>query len=450
MIAAPPEHCAPRAVTRAPRGLAAPRLYPLTELRGRRFMPVAARRIVRRRLTEAGVAAHLGRCRSVRMIGVTGSMGKTTLKDLLAEMLAEVGPTYKTHHNDNGLYGVPATLLAVRPGDRFAVIEVGIQWSPGEMRWMASLFSPEVAVLTGIGEDHSSAYGSREAVAREKRALLERIPPEGTVVVNGDDPLAVETTAGLHARVLRAGEREDCDVRLVGARSLWPHGQEVEIEAFGRVLRAQVALHARHLAPLAALALAAATACGVEPERALAGAQRFRPHPGRMAPRPGPNGSTLLIDHFKSRLPTALAAVRTLGEAPARRRIAVLGELQEREQTPASYAPLAELLPGRADMVVAVGRAGPPLAELLTGTALGQRVHSVVRVGDAAALLRDELGEGDVALLHGALRQHLQRVELLLDGAAIGCHVQRCTLHVLCADCGHLRHGPPPELVEAA
>jgi len=158
----------------------------------------------------------------------------------------------------------------------------------------------------------------------------------------------------------------------------------------------------------------------------------------------------LLIDHFKSRMPTALAAVRTLGAAPAQRRIALLGEVQEREHTPASYAPLAELLPASADMVVAVGRGGPPLADLLRGTALEQHLHPVDRVDEAAALLRRELREGDVVLLHGALRQHLQRVELLLDGADVGCRVQRCTLHVLCSDCGYLRDGPPAALVEAA
>jgi UDP-N-acetylmuramoyl-tripeptide--D-alanyl-D-alanine ligase len=378
-------------------------------------VPTRIRRSLRRSLTRAAVRAHLRRCRHVVIVAVTGSAGKTTTKDLIGEMLAAGGPTVRTWHNANGLWGVPASLLSVRTSDRFAVIEVGIKEGPGEMRWMAGLFRPRVAVLTGIGTFHSEVFGSAEAIAREKRELLRRLGPRGTAVVNADDPLARATARRLPCRVVLAGWAADADVRLLAARTAWPHGLDLELEVRGRRMRGRVGVHGRYLAPLVAMAVAAADAAGVPADAALDAAGTFTPRVGRFSPTPGPRGSMLIVDDWKSRVASAVAAIEALGDTQARRRIVVLGEVQVDEQTTATYRPIAEALAAAADRVVAVGRAGPPLEPLLARTHLADRLLRATDAAAAAAALSEELGPGDVALLHGAGHHDLELIALLLD-----------------------------------
>jgi UDP-N-acetylmuramoyl-tripeptide--D-alanyl-D-alanine ligase len=424
------------------------RLYPLdARVPGLARVPRPVRRALRRLLMTRRVRRHTAGLNGVQIVAVTGSMGKTTTKDLVAEMLARAGPTLKTPGTVNGVDGVPLTLLSVRPDHRFAAVELGIFDEPGEMAWMASLFQPRVAVLTGIGEDHVAAYGSKAAIAREKRALLERLGPDDTAVVNADDELARATAQGLPCRVVLAGRREDADVRVLDDRLVWPDGLDVDLAVDGRRLHAHLRLPGRHYAPVVALAVAAARACGIPPEDAVAAVPQVAPAPGRLSVEPGPNGSTLLMDDYKSRLPSARAALAVLAEAPAERRIAVVGELMDRDLTPAAYRELAEALAHTADVIVAVGRCGPLLRARLGEDA---RLVAVPRVEDAAAFLGSAAAPGDVILVHGSTRQHLRRVALLLARAPVGCNVRRCVFHWLCQDCIYLRSGPPASCIEAA
>jgi spore germination protein len=400
---------------RAHRGLVLHALYPHPP-RHRLVaqVPSSVRTRVRRAVTAAVTRVYLARRRGVAVVGITGSTGKTTTKDLLGEMLARSGPTLRTRHNDNGLCGVPATLLAIRPKDRFAVLELGILDGPGEMRWMARLFRPDVAVLTGIGEDHLEAFGSRNAIAREKRALLARLGRDGTAVVNADDALARAAAAGLRCRVVTAGWAGDADVRVLHARLVWPHGLDLELDVRGRRVRGRVGLHSRELAYLPALAVAAAEACGMPPEQALDAAGCFTPRMGRLCPSPGPRGSMFLVDDFKSRLPNALLALRALKQVPAPRRIAVLGELQEDPRAGAGYELIADELGRGVDLLVAVGGSAEPLLAALDGSA--PNVVCVKDADDAARVLAGTLGHGDVVLLHGADHHDLERVTEVLGG----------------------------------
>lgn len=424
------------------------KLYPLAvRVPGLAYIPRPARRALRRAVLTRRVQRHTESLPDLRIVAVTGSTGKTTTKNLLGEMLAAAGPTLKTRGNRNDLDGVPATLLALRPHHRYAAVELGIYDEPGEMSWMASLFRPSVAILTGIGDDHVVDYGSREAIAQEKRALLERLPSDGTAIVNADDELARRTAEGLDCNVILAGVAEDADFRVLEARIAWPHGLDLVLVAGARRVELRVPLVGRHHALPVVLALAAAEAVGVPLEIAARAAASVEPAPGRMNVARGPRGSTFLLDDFKSRMPSAAVALATLAEVPAKRRIAVIGELQERDFTPAAYRELAQLLHDRADLIVAVGR-GAPLLQSLLGDE--KRVVSAPRIEDAAALIATEAAEGDVFLVHGASHQHLERIRLLLGREPVGCTVRRCILHWRCDECLYLGSGPPASCVELA
>lgn len=407
-----------------------------------RIVPRSVRWWIRRVLVSRPIRRHVASCSNVTFVGVTGSLGKTTATQLIATILAGEGTTTTTTIGHlNGVHGVPTTLRRVRPDDRFGVLELAIDHQPGEMAWFGTLFRPQVAVLTSLGDDHVIWYGSREAVAREKRHLLESVSADGVVVANADDASVRETVLGLRCRVVLAGEEADADVRLTDVRLDWPSGMEISLSVHGRELVGRTKLVARHQAPLVAIAVAAAEACGVDPRTALDLIATSEPVPGRMRPAPGPNGSVLLMDDYKHRPACALAGLRTLGELPATRRIAVLGELWG---APAeAYEPVAAALVGCVDLLVAVGSSAPAYERLLSGTPLDGRVVACAGVTDTAELLRRTLRPGDVALVTGSSWQHLRRVQLLLDGAEVACRVRACQLTWRCDVCPALKVGPP-------
>jgi UDP-N-acetylmuramyl pentapeptide synthase len=282
-------------------------------------------------------------------------------------------------------------------------------------------------------------------VAAEKRVLLERVGGEGTLVVNADDACALRTVDGLRAKVVSAGFADGADVRVVSVELQLPQGMRISLEVGGKAVQTTVALFGSHLARTVALAVGAAAASGVEPARALRGVRQFTPPDGRLRPMPAPGGTTWLLDDFKSRPPTQAAAIRALGELNGGRRIAVIGEVQEGDLE-AGWLGAAELLPGRAELVIAVGRHTETLVAGLVGTPLEGSVRSFETFEGATAALRAELRAGDLVLLHGATQQHLRRIKVLLEQGTVGCRVKRCSLHWLCDDCPHL-HAEPPESV---
>ena len=216
--------------------------------------------------------------------------------------------------------------------------------------------------------------------------------------------------------MLLAGWAADADVRLLAVRSAWPHGLDFELAVRGRRMRARVGVHGRHLAPLVAMAVAAADAAGVPALEALDAAGTFSPRVGRLSPTPGPRGSMLIVDDWKSRVPSAVAAVEALGDTRARRRIAVIGEVEVDAQTPDTYRPIADALAGRCGP----GRRRRPF-RAAAGAAARRRPASpprLLQVADAeaaAVALSAELGPDDVALLHGAGHHDLEQIGLRLD-----------------------------------
>ena len=430
---------------RAQRGWRLRLLYPMSgRFPALRSLPLPLRRLARRAATRAAVRLAQARSGQTRFVALTGAVGKTTAKDLLGAMLATTGPTVVTRENDNGIYGVPATLVCVRPGDRFAVIETGVE-RPGDMAWMSSLFRPELVIFTGIASDHETSFGSSAELVAEKLLLLERLGSEGVAVVNADDPRALAAVRDLPCRVVTAGRSEGADVRIESAELDWPAGLVVTLRTASGSHEVKTQLIAAHLAHPVAYAFAAAVALGIPEPVAAAAAGRVPPRAGRMQPLAGPEGSTLVLDEHKSRPLTAAAAVEALGALPAPGRIAVLGEMQETELSPAAYADLAAAVNrARCDLVVAVGRAGEQLAP-----ELDRRIELIQaeRPLDAARALAGRLGAGDVVLIHGGAHQHLQRVAFHLRSEPMRCEVRLCTLHWRCTGCPHRFTGQPPDSV---
>ncbi|MCY3925275.1 MAG: UDP-N-acetylmuramoyl-tripeptide--D-alanyl-D-alanine ligase [bacterium] len=298
------------------------------------------------------------------VVGITGSVGKTSTKDLLAAALGVAGPVYASPASFNNSIGVPLTLLGATGTERALIAEIGTN-APGEIADLAALARPHVAVVTAVSAAHTEAFGTLEAVAGEKSDLVAALPVTGTAVLNADDHRVAAMAARTGARVVSygfgAGDVRAADPTLDGA--LRP--SFVMVTPWGRApvrLRA-AGLHNAHNALAAA---AAALVLGVSVEAVAAGLGRAELSPWRMAVGTSASGALIINDAYNANPASAAAALHSLAAAPARRRVAVLGVMAELgERHAAEHAEVADLAAALGIELLAVNETAygtPPLA----------------------------------------------------------------------------------------
>ena len=259
------------------------------------------------------------------LIGVTGSAGKTTTKNLVAAVLATRGPTHRTSGNLNNHWGVPLTLMGLVPAHRAAVIEMGMNHA-GEIAALAAVAAPNAAVITNVGSAHLEHFGTIEAIAREKASLAHALPRNGVAFVGADSPALLDALAGAPCRIVTFGFASIADVWPREYASLGPLGSRFEVEGFPPVTLSLVGRH-QVLNALAALAVAREFRC--DPGAVVAALASVAPDSGRMEVRTV-RGATLLIDCYNANPESTRAALETLFAWPeAKRRIAVLGDMLE-------------------------------------------------------------------------------------------------------------------------
>lgn len=256
------------------------------------------------------------------VIGVTGSAGKTTTKDVIAAMLGSELPVGRTVGNFNNQIGVPVSILRLPDEARYAVLEMGMNHG-GEIRHLAGIARPEVGVVTNVGYAHIENFESIEGIAAAKRELIEALPANGLAVLNGDD-VRVRGFAKAHAgRSVTYGMGEDCDV----------HPAELELMATGsrfvvEGVKFTTPLIGRHgvMSVLAGLALAREFGVRLEKTReAVAALEPSRMRGERLEVR----GTLVLNDCYNSNPDAARAMLDVLRDLPGQRRVAVLGEMLE-------------------------------------------------------------------------------------------------------------------------
>jgi UDP-N-acetylmuramoyl-tripeptide--D-alanyl-D-alanine ligase len=351
------------------------------------------------------------------LIGVTGSSGKTSTKEMIAAYLARFGTVGKTEGNHNNELGVPLTLLGFKPGLQFGVVEMGMR-AEGEIAALARIAAPTVGVVTNVGTAHIGRLGSQEAIGRAKAELWHHMPPGGTAVVPWDDPLASMEAARWGGRIVTwslhdPGATVWChDVNAVGegqvftvywkGRGASGHGRaEVRLPLWGDHHRAN-----------AMAALAVGWALGCVPE----GRIELRPDtlPGRA--RHLELGGVLITDDAYNANPESVkAALKAFAEAPARgRRLAVLGDMAELgEHAAESHRAVGAYAAAQGlDELVAVGRDAAHYAD---GWGAGSGCHVLASPDEAVAYLLERLRPGDRLLLKASRSARLERV---LEGLA--------------------------------
>ena len=269
------------------------------------------------------LAAAWRRRMSARVVALTGSSGKTTVKEMIAAILREQGPTLATRGNLNNEIGVPLTLLGLRPVHRFAVVEMGAN-HPREIDALTQIASPDVALVNNAGPAHLEGFGGIEGVARAKGEIYGGLGPAGTAVVNADDPFA-DYWRGLNAgrRVLSFGmAAEDADYR--GRLD----GGALDVTAPDGEQRIGLPLPGRHNAMNALAACAAVGALGVGIDAAAAALVGMTPVAGRLMPRAGIRGAHILDDTYNANPASTAAAIEVLAAEPGERWLA-LGDMGE-------------------------------------------------------------------------------------------------------------------------
>lgn len=270
--------------------------------------------------------------RAVPVIGVTGSNGKTTVKEILAAILQQKGPGVATRGNLNNLLGVPLTLTEIEPDHAWAVIEMGAN-HPGEIESLTALARPQIGVVTQAAPAHLEGFGSVAGVARAKGELFEGLPGDGVAVINADDPHASlwHEQAGGRRVVTFGRDRADVHVAWRGAADALalrlPPGPDAA-PGEGAWYPAPTALVGEHNGANAAAAAACALAAGCDVATVLAGIARVEPHPGRLNLRRGVGGVRVLDDSYNANPASLAAGLQALSQWPAPR-WALLGAMGE-------------------------------------------------------------------------------------------------------------------------
>jgi UDP-N-acetylmuramoyl-tripeptide--D-alanyl-D-alanine ligase len=342
--------------------------------------------------------------RPVKVVGITGSVGKTTTKEFTAALLAPRFRVLKSEGNYNNHLGLALSLLRLEAGHDVAVLEMGMS-AAGEIRTLARIAPPDVAVITNVSPVHLEFFDGLDAIARAKKEILDGAKPGATAVLNGDDPLVMGLAADFPGRKVTFGRGPSCDVRADGVAAKGFAGFDVNLRYGHRFLRVPFPfLNEAAVADLLAAA-AASFALGLGPDEIGPGLASLRPAAGRGLLVEAAGGVRVYDDSYNSNPRALEAALASLAALPAARKVAVLADMLELGEGGREFHRRAGETAARKgwDILVAVG----PLAAFIAegAAAAGMAAAAIHRFADAAAaaaaipaLVRD----GDLVLVKGS------------------------------------------------
>jgi len=343
------------------------------------------------------------------VVGVTGSIAKTSTKEAIAAVLGSVYATLKTEGNRNNEIGLPLTVLRLRPEHEAAVFEMGM-YVGGEIAELARIARPSIGVVTAVQPVHLERIGSLEAVERAKGELLEALPLDGTAILNEDDPIVAAMDGRTNARVLRYGFSPTADVRADRVASLGTKGMRFRLQT--QVGERDVTIAA--LGPLSVHNALAGAAVGIAARvplddivRGLA-AGWSAPHRVELVRL---RGTTIIDDSYNASPASVRAALDVLAGLPGRS-VAVLGEMlelgEEHEPGHRSVGAAAALV---VDLLIVVGADARGIVEgaLEAGLDLA-KIHHVADADEALEVLRPRMREGDIILVKASNGIHLDRL----------------------------------------
>ncbi len=380
---------------------------------------------------------HRRRLTETEFVGVTGSAGKTTAKDLIASILERhLGAGRKSPGSLNWPEDMVRVVLGTRRRHAYCVTEISAH-GPGALDLPVALVRPTVGVVTHIGSDHFSAFKSRDAIAEEKGKLIKSLPIDGVAILNADDPRVLAMQSLFAGRTVTYGLANHALLRGDAVQSVWPNRLSLTATWQGESVHVKTQLCGAHWAPAVLAALATGVALGVPLTVGAQAVASVEPFEGRMAPVIM-DGITFIRDDWKAPLSTIEPAFEFMRSAKASRKVVVIGTISDYQgDSSRRYVEIGELALAFADCVVFVGPRASASLRAKRETSAEYRAFASLR--DASNYLRTYLVAGDLVLLKGSHKaDHMQRL------------IVNLTTKVQCwrSDCGRLQSCTTCELLQ--
>lgn len=377
---------------------------------------------------------HRKRLSATVFVGVTGSAGKTTTKDLIASILARhLSKGSKNPGSLNYPEDIVRVLLSTKKSDAYCVTEISAHGGPGMMALPLALVRPTIGVVTNIGSDHFSLFKSRAAIAQEKASLIRALPQDGVAILNADDPMVLAMRSQFSGRCITFGLTADAMLRGDVIDSAWPERLSFTATWNGASALVQTQLCGTHWMPAVLAALATGVALGVPLAVAAEAVASVEPFEGRMAPVIV-EGITFIRDDWKAPLSTIAPAFDFMRQANAVRKVIVIGTISDYQgDSTRRYVEIGQSALQIADCVVFVGPRAS--ASLRAKRDSNDELHSFPAMRDAAHYLSAYLRSGDLVLLKGSHKaDHMQRL-IIARITALQCWRMDCGRMSSCETC---------------
>lgn len=336
---------------------------------------------------------------NVPTVAVTGSVGKTTTKDMLYAVLAQKYNTLKTLANYNNDIGLPWTIFRLEPQHEAAVLEMGMNHF-GEIDYLASIGNPDVAVITNIGESHIENLGSREGIFKAKMEMANRFTKDNTLIVNGDDDfLSTVKGRGEYKVVYYGINNPENDVYAKDIENKGLGGISFTAVADGKEYKAELSVPGVHNVYNALAAICVGREFGVPMDKILEGIRTFEPTAQRLAIE-NYNGITIINDCYNASPDSIKAALNVLKDTKADRRVAILGDVLEM----GDYAEEAHYKLGEAvknagvDLLITAGENMKHLARGAKEAGVNE-IHAFDKTLEVCAFVKDAIKKGDAVLI---------------------------------------------------
>lgn len=350
------------------------------------------------------------------IVGVTGSVGKTSTKEAIASVVSQRFRTFKNPGNLNSEIGLPLAMLEVPPETQVGVFEMAGAWVPRELALIADIAQPKIGVVINVHPVHLERMGTLDAIADSKAELVEALPEDGIAILNGDDPIVRTFADRTKARVLTYGLDRSNDISVSNLVTLGLEGSEFWVHIEGQRYYIKIPMIGGHAVELALASIAVGHALGMHISEMLPGFADASTQI-RLIVTPGPNGSRILDDTYNASTPSVLSALSLLEEIGDKRKIAVLGDMRELgEVSDIEHRKVGRRVADVADLLFTYGELARTIAEEAIQTAAIEGRELVVESFAANETdkliekLRDVLQPGDLMLVKGSRGLEMENI----------------------------------------
>lgn len=355
------------------------------------------------RLALRALASHYRDQFHIPFVQITGSVGKTTTKEMVAAVLGAKYRVLKTPENFNNDIGTPLTLLGLGPEHQAAVIETGMNHF-GEIEYLGAMVKPDVAIISNIGDAHIEFLGSRQGILQAKCEIFQHLKEGGLAVLNGDDALL--DTVNVPFRTVRCGQSSHCQARVTEIADHGVAGITCTVETAKDSYALTIPAPGTHMAYSASIAVAVAEELGLSRDEVVRGVAAYEPAGSRMRVVRLPGGRMILDDCYNANPQSVTAALEILAKTECDNKVAVLGDMGElgdlTDQAHYNMGALAAML--GIDFVAAIGTKAVKIAdgaEMSGGTVM----HFATKE-EAIGTLREQLGPNTAMLVKASHAMH--------------------------------------------